>query len=177
MSLERTASALQRLRAVLQRRPGTGLQDDSVAVAHWDGGLRMRVEHDGGASVVTDMSSELGGDGDGVTPGWLMRAGLASCAATSVLLAAAAQGVAPTRLEVVARSRSDARGLLGLCEAGGRPVESAPLAMRLEIRIAAPGVEPARLQALVDEALRGSPVPRTVLAETPLTWDLAIDAA
>jgi len=176
MSLARTASALQRLRAVLQRRPAAGLADDSTATARWDGGLKMRVEREDGVSVHTDMAPELGGDGQGVTPGWLVRAGLASCGATSILLAAAERGIAPTRLEVVARSRSDARGLVGLLEADGQPVESAPLMMHLAVRIAAPGVEAERLQALVDDALRQSPVPRTILGNPPLAWDLAIDA-
>jgi uncharacterized OsmC-like protein len=60
------------------------------------------------------MPSEVGGSGDQVTPGWLFRAGLASCAATRIAMAAAAEGIELATLEVRASSRSDTRGLLGM---------------------------------------------------------------
>lgn len=100
--LQNLATALQRVEAVLRRRPEMGLQDDAPATARWESGLRFVASHANGTQLVTDMPAELGGSGDQVTPGWLFRAGLASCAATCIVLAAAAEGIALATLEVSA---------------------------------------------------------------------------
>jgi len=68
----------------LPARPG--LLPDRPATARWERGTRVVASHANGAQMATDMPNELGGTGDGVTPGWLFRAGLASCAATSIAL-------------------------------------------------------------------------------------------
>ena len=104
------AQALQRAQSVLRRRPEMGLHDDAPATARWQHGTRTVASHANGMQMTTDMPGELGGSGDQVTPGWLFRAGLASCAATSIAMAAAAQQIELTSLEVRATSRSDARG-------------------------------------------------------------------
>ena len=123
--------------------------------------------------MTTDMPGELGGSGDQVTPGWLFRAGLASCAATSIAMAAAAQQIELTALEVRATSRSDTRGLLGMADESGDPVRAAPTDVRLRVRIAARGVEPARLRELVDDGCRCSPIPGAVANALPV--DVAVD--
>ena len=87
------ATALQRVHAVLQRRPDTGLHDDAPATACWRGGTRVIASHANGAQVLTDMPAELGGTGDQVTPGWLFRAGFASCTATCIAMNAASAGI------------------------------------------------------------------------------------
>ena len=76
------------------------------------------------------MPGELGGTGDRVTPGWLFRAGLASCATTSIVLTAAAEGIELATLEVWVGSRSDARGLLGMTDDAGSPCSPAPATFR-----------------------------------------------
>ncbi|MEJ7688909.1 MAG: hypothetical protein WKG52_19115, partial [Variovorax sp.] len=88
MTMQDIAAALQRVEAVLQRRPETGLHDDAPAAARWERGTRVVTHHASGAQMATDMPGELGGSGDQVTPGWLFRAGLASCAATSIVVSA-----------------------------------------------------------------------------------------
>jgi len=55
------------------------------------------------------MSKELGGGGSAPSPGWLLRAALASCDATVIAIRAAQLGVTPTALEVT-RARSLAHG-------------------------------------------------------------------
>ncbi len=157
----------------MRRRPELGLHDDAPATARWEKGTRVVASHANGTQVATDMPGELGGTGDKVTPGWMFRAGMASCAATTIALAAAAQGIELTRLEVRASSRSDVRGLLGMQEADGMPVDAGPSDVQLHVRIAANSVEPARLRALVNDAYRSSPVPRAV--STALPVDLRID--
>lgn len=171
------AAAIERNAAVLRRRPEFGLQDDAPAAARWQGGTRIVAEHANGAQMATDMPTELGGSGDQVTPGWLFRAGLASCAATSIVMAAAAEGIDVSALEVRAHSRSDTRGLLGLAGADGLPVYGGPRDVQLQVRIAAHGVAPERLRALVHDGLRRSPIPNAVQHATPLAVHIDVDAA
>ena len=81
MGAQDIAAALRRVEAVFMRRPEAGLHDDVPVTARWDGGTRVVARHTNGTHVTTDMPVEIGGTGDQVTPGWLFRAGLASCAA------------------------------------------------------------------------------------------------
>ena len=60
--------------------------------------------------MATDMPTCVGGGGTAPSPGWLARAGHASCDATVVAVRAAELGV--RRVEVVVDSESDGRGLL-----------------------------------------------------------------
>jgi uncharacterized OsmC-like protein len=176
MTSERVAAALQRARTALERRPDMAQHDDVPASARWQGATRVIARHPGGAELATDMPTDLGGSGDAVTPGWLFRAGLASCAATSIALAAAARGIALDSLEVEARSRSDTRGLLGMTDADGRDVPAAPADMQLLVRIAAAGVPAGVLEKLVEDGCRRSPVPCAVAQATPFELHVAIAA-
>ena len=174
MSLEAVATARQRATSVFARKPSAGLRDDSPAVTRWTGGMRCVSVHPTGREVTTDMPSEMGGTGDEVTPGWLFRAGLASCAATTYAAFAASEGIELTLIEVRVESRSDARGFLGMTEADGRPISPAPRALRMHVRIAARGLEPESLRALVERAHRCSPVPAAIGAGTPLALEIEI---
>ena len=116
MTMQDIATALQRVESALKRRPCGGTHDDPPATARWQTGLRVASSHANGTQVLTDMPAALGGSGDQVTPGWLLRAGLASCLATRIAMSAAAKGIELTFLEVLASSRSDARGLFGMVE-------------------------------------------------------------
>ncbi|WP_254058509.1 OsmC family protein [Dyella sp. S184] len=132
--------------------------------------------HANGIRTVTDMPGELGGSGDQVTPGWLFRAGLASCLATCIAMAAADEGIELKILEVVATSRSDARGLLGMMDADGEPVFAGPRAVQLCVRIGAHGVVPERLRTLVKNSQSCSPVPNAVRSATPVELRIDIEA-
>jgi hypothetical protein len=66
MSEERIAAALARLESGLRLRPTFGDCEEAPATARRQGGAEF----------------ELGGDGEGVTPRWLLRAGLAACSAS-----------------------------------------------------------------------------------------------
>jgi uncharacterized OsmC-like protein len=162
------ATALQRAEAALRRRPELGVHDDATAIAQWQGGTRIVSNHANGTQVESDMPAELGGSGDRVTPGWLFRAGLASCAATSIVMLAATEGVELSVLEVQANSRSDASGLLGIADADGRAIYPGPHDMALHVRVVAPAVAPERLRELVQTALGRSPIPNAVQCATEL---------
>lgn len=169
------ATAMQRAKKVLQRRPEVGMHDDAPAAARWESGTRVVASHANGTQMSTDMPDDLGGSGDRVTPGWLFRAGLASCSATSIAMAAAADGIALAALEVRATSRSDTRGLLGMADAEGEPVQAGPCDVQLRVRISAPGVSPERLRALVEDGLCHSPIPNAVRSATPLALHIDVD--
>ena len=173
MGMERIAAAMERVTSVLHRRPQAGVSEDSAATASWQGGLRATVRSDAGHAVATDMPVDIGGDAGAVTPGWLLRAGLASCTVTRIAMEAAAQGITLETLEARATSRSDARGMLGVPEADGRRVPAGPLAMELHVRIGSPGVPAERLRALVASTVDRSPV--TCAVEQPLPVALHVD--
>lgn len=170
------AEALHRVSSVLERRPEAGLHDDAPATAHWEGGTRFVANHPNGRQVWTDMPLEFGGAGKEVTPGWMFRAGLASCAATCIALMAACEGIALRVLVVRVTSRSDTRGILGMTGSDGHAVTAAPLDLQLHVRIAADGVAPERLHALVERSHRQSPVPCAVRTELPLAVQVKVDA-
>jgi uncharacterized OsmC-like protein len=167
MALQNIGVATQRVKAVFQRRPEVGIHDDAPAKARWESGARMLVRHADGMEVATDMPVELGGSGDQVTPGWLFRAGVASCAATSITLSAAVEGIELTALEVNVSSRSDTRGLLGMSEPSGEPVYAGPFDVEMHVTVAANGATPSALKTLVEKCLSHSPVPSALITATP----------
>ena len=173
MTEEQIAAAMQRVTSALQRKPHAGLHDDAPATVRWSGGLRTIARSEAGAEVSTDMPAAIGGDDSAATPGWLLRTALASCAVTRIAMEAAAQGIALQTLEARASSRSDLRGLVGVAEPDGRPVPAGPLAIALHVRIGAPGVDAARLRALVEATPGCSPV--TCAIEQPLAVGLHIE--
>jgi uncharacterized OsmC-like protein len=168
MTIKDIAAALQRVESVLRRRPATGIHDDAPATARWQTGLRVVTSHANGTQMLTDLPAELGGGGDQVTPGWLFRAGLASCCATRIAMGAAAAGIELSLLEVSASSRSDIRGLFGMADGSSQPVGAAPCDVQLLVKIAAPGVSAQRLQSLVEDGNRCSPVSATVRDAIPV---------
>jgi uncharacterized OsmC-like protein len=131
--------------------------------------------HSSGHQVLTDMPTELGGSGDQVSGGWLVRAGLASCTATRIAMAAASAGIELAALEVQASSRSDTRGLLGMADADGAPVYPGPHDMQMLVRISAHAVSPERLRALVEDSQRASPMLSALQDAVPVALRIEID--
>jgi uncharacterized OsmC-like protein len=175
MASQEIAAAMQRVESVLKRRPEVGLHDDAPAIARWESGTRVVSSHANGTQLLTDMPTELGGSGEQVTPGWLVRAGLASCLATRIAMGAAAAGFELAMLEVSASSRSDARGLLGMPEPSGTPVCAGPRDVQVLVRIAAPGVSPEPLRTLIEESNRCSPVSAALRNAVPITLSIEMD--
>jgi organic hydroperoxide reductase OsmC/OhrA len=177
MPAQEIAAAMQRVEAILQRRPDTGVHPEASATARWEGGTRIVASHANGTQMATEMPTELGGAGNdvNVTPGWLFRAGFASCAATCIAMGAAAQGVELASLEVTASSRSDLRGLLGMKGPDGAPVYAGPRDVELLVRIRAPGVDPERLRAMVEERYRCSPISSAVASAMPVDLRIVVD--
>jgi uncharacterized OsmC-like protein len=153
------AAALQRVEKILLRSPKTGLHVDAPATARWNGGTRVTTSHENGTRLATDLPTQMGGGGIAATPGWLLRAGLASCITTRIAMAAAVAGIELTELEVVATSQSDTRGLLGMADADGRPVPAGPRDLQLHVKITATDdTSTERLRSLVEQSHGCSPV-------------------
>ena len=174
MGSREVAMAMQRAEHVLRRKPEMGLHDDVPASVRWERGTRMVASHANGTRMQTDMPSELGGSGDQVTPGWLFRAGVAACAATTIAMHAAAAGIELADLEVRVTSRSDTRGLLGIEDEDGGAVFAGPRDLRMQVRIAARGVAPERLRALVERCRTCAPIGSAVEHPVPVAVDVEV---
>ncbi|HEY1889833.1 MAG TPA: OsmC family protein [Steroidobacteraceae bacterium] len=170
MAAERIATALARIEAALREHPAFALHDESPAVTRWQGGTKFVTSQPGVAlELVTDLPAQMGGDGAGVvTPGWPLRAGLAACVGTCIVLNAAIQGIELQSLEVTVGARSDLRGLLAIADEHGKEVSAGPLEVRLEVKIAAAGVPHDRLRTLIEQANRCSPVSSALRQAVPL---------
>lgn len=173
MATREVAAALARVEDVFRRRPSAAQGADAPATATWSGGARMLTRHAQGLEVATDLPREFGGEGDGVSPGWLMRAGLAACTATSIVMTAAREGVQLDVLDVRADSQSDNRGVLAMCDEKGASIDPAPLELSIGVRIGAAGVAAERLQEVVERARRCSPM--LVLVERAAPLSLNVD--
>jgi len=170
------AAALKRVEKILLRSPKTGLHADAPATARWDGGTKVISSHANGTQFVTDLPTEMGGEGSAVTPGWLLRAGLASCVATRIAMAAATEGIELSALEIVASSRSDVRGLLEMADTNGERVTAGPSDVQLHVRIAAAdGTTAERLRSLVERSNRCSPVSCAVQDVTPIELRIEVE--
>lgn len=177
MTREDIATAVHRVQSVLQRRPATGIHDDEPATAHWQSGLRVVASHADGTQMVTDMPTELGGSGDRVTPGWLFRAGLASCLTTCIAMDAAAEGIDLATLEVKVGSRSDLRGLLGMIDGTGAAVGAGPNEIQIHVHVSAAGVSAERLRLLVEHSNRCSPISAAARDAVPIALHIEVKAS
>jgi uncharacterized OsmC-like protein len=106
--VESIRQAVETVSAHLGRNPEAGVVPDTTAVAVLEHGLSCRV-HGPNGDVVTDMAESVGGGATAPTPGWLMRAALASCDATTVVMEAARGGIELTELRVSASASSRSR--------------------------------------------------------------------
>lgn len=170
MNSEHIHAAITKLTQSLADNPEKALVTDKPAVATVQSGLACRVEGPSGAVLFTDMPLGVGGGASAPSPGWFLRAALASCDATVIAMRAAQVGVALSKLEVTADSTSDSRGILGV----GEGVRPGPLEMRVRVSIAAEGASAEQLRAIVEWAEAHSPVGDAV--RRAITTSLTIDA-
>jgi uncharacterized OsmC-like protein len=164
------AATLKHAHRIFTERPGAARKASACAIATWTGGLRCEVAGPADERAVTDMPVVIGGQGEGCNPGWLMRASLASCAATAIAMRAAMRGIALDTLRIVVESESDARGLVG--------IEGVSMAMdnlRMSVRIAARDVDPATLRELATTVAKTSPVNATLCTGPDVTLDVTVE--
>lgn len=153
MSNLRARESLERAQRLFLERPSTARRANSVATATWKDGLRCDIAGPAGETASTDMPEPMGGAGHGPNPGWLMRASMASCAATAIAMRAAMLGIELKALEVEVTSESDARGLVGI-----DGVSTSLNDMRMTVKLAAADVPEPRLRELAEWGSMHSPI-------------------
>ncbi len=154
MSSVQIREAIEKASKVITERPEKARIKNPPAIANLVDGLKCQVTGPAGETLQTDMPVGVGGGGTAPNPGWLMRAALAACNATCIAMRAAKHGVNLSKLEVTVSSESDNRGLLGLDE----KVSAGLQALRVHVRISAPGMSAEELGKLVRWACSHSPV-------------------
>jgi uncharacterized OsmC-like protein len=169
---ERIRRSIEEAVRYLTEHPDEAQSTDKAATAVVEEGLRCRVTSPDGVVVFSDMSSGVGGGGSAPSPGWLLRAALASCDATVIAMRAAHEGIPLERIEVTVDSESDDRGLLGLDDS----IPAGPLSVRTRVRLFAAGVPEERLRDLAEWADRHSPVPDAVRRAVPSTIEVDVAA-
>lgn len=154
--------------AYLTDHPDEARYTDSVATATLRDDLRVTVEGSHG-TIVTDMPKGVGGVAERASPGWLLRAAVASCVATVIGMEAARAEIALSELVVEVDSESDDHGILRMAD--DAPV--GPISMSVRVRIAGD----AEAMLLEEVARRGAahcPVCDAVKRTVPVEVDVAI---
>lgn len=169
MTSEHIRKSIESAINYLSAHPDEVRYTDSPATAVIDG-LRSMVEGANGESLVTDMPKSVGGGDSAPSPGWLLRAAIASCDATLIAMRAAQEEIELSTLEVTVDSESDDRGILGMDES----VPAGPLSARIRVKIAAEGVSAEKLHELVEWADRHCPVSDAVQRAVPTTVDVQV---
>ena len=146
------AKLIASLREYYRTQPDKACAPDSPATAILEDGLRCRVDS-GEMSVLTDMPEGVGGGASAPSPGWFLRAAVASCAAAAIAMRAAECGIELDELKVRVESDSDNRGLLGMGDASAALMEA-----RIVVRICAPHASADEIDELVAWADAHSPV-------------------
>ena len=141
---------------------------DAPATATLDAGLRVRVTGAKG-EVESDMPEPAGGTGSAPSPGWYLRAALASCDATVIAMEAERAGITLTGLSVTVESDSDMRGVLGTAD-----VPAGPLEVRIRVDVAADGAGPDELRALVLRAEERSAVRGALTRAVPTATEVVV---
>jgi len=159
--------AINRVVRHYEKDPDGGAAPDAPAVAVREGPLRMRVSGPHG-EVITDGAKSIGGDESGPTPGWMLRAALASCDATVIAIEAARAGIELTRLEVTVSSETDLRGTLGV-----KDVHAGPVGMHVKVVVASDNATEDELREVVGYIAR-SPVGDAVSRSVPMTTEIVV---
>lgn len=112
----------------------------------------------------------LGGDGSAPCPGELVSMALAACMDGSIRWFADLMEIELEAIDVDVVIRGDVRGYLGLAD---MPAPSdTGISMRVDVR-AAPGQDPARVEAMLSAAERGSAVLGMLRAPVPVALTVA----
>jgi uncharacterized OsmC-like protein len=146
--------SIERAVSYLTEHPEEARYTDSKALATLGDTLRVEVEGPNGERIVTDMSEGVGGMAEHPSPGWLYRAAMASCVASTVAMEAAREGIDLADLTVEVDSESDDRGILGM----DPEAHVGPYSMRVRVRATGAGVDPQRLEAVVATGAGRCPV-------------------
>jgi uncharacterized OsmC-like protein len=164
-------SAIEDASAYLTDHPDEARYTDSLATATVADGLHVRVAGPNGEVLETDMPAAVGGGASYPSPGWFLRAAVASCVASLATMRAAHLGLRDFSCAVEVDSQSNDLGILGL----DASVPAGPLSMRVALRLAADGAGAQDLHDVAAWAVDHCPVSDAVRRAIPLEVEVATE--
>jgi uncharacterized OsmC-like protein len=170
MSLDTIKKAVESAVAYLGEHTDEAHYTDSIAKAVLEEDLRFRIEDASGHKLISDMPTSIGGGDTAPSPGWLMRAALASCTATLIAMRAAQMDIQLTQLEVDVDSESDDRGILGM----DASVPAGPLKVRVLVKIGSQGADQETLQEVADWGGKHCPVTDAIIRAIPVRTEVEL---
>jgi uncharacterized OsmC-like protein len=156
MTYPNIREALERAQRLFRERPSAAIKS-TPANAVWQNGLACEISGPEGQRVMTDMAKPLGGGDAGPSPGWLLRASLASCTATAIAMRAFMRGIELRELEVIVHADTDVRGAVGI-----DGISLALSGMRMAVKIGSDDAAEAQLREIVEWAASHSTVAATL---------------
>jgi uncharacterized OsmC-like protein len=170
MSTEHIRLAIESLKERFIKFPEKAVGPDSPALARLANDLSVTVEAPSGYSVTTAMPKGLAGTGEAPTPGWFMRAGVASCTATAIAMRAAELSVPIQQVEVAVESLSNNAGGFDISD----DIPAGPLETTMRITVASDVAPKEALEEIVRWAVEHSPVADALKRPIPLTVDVTV---
>ncbi|MBA2718196.1 MAG: OsmC family protein [Chloroflexi bacterium] len=162
------AESVARASAYLTEHPDEARYRDSAATARIVDGLVVDVTGPTGERLRTDMPAGIGGTASAPSPGWFLRAAIASCVASLIVVRAAATGVEIGAVEVEVDSESDDRGILGL----DPTIPAGALSARIAVRLSAPALADESRAELLNWAVAHCPVSDSVARVVPMSVEV-----
>jgi len=154
----------------LKNNPNKTISTDMSATANLESGLKCRADGPNGMILISDMPKSLGGEASAPTPGWFLRAAMATCNATEIAMKAALEGIELSTLEVTVDSVSDERGIFGIDES----LKAGPSNMRTRVRIGAKGATNDKLYEIVTWAEKHAWVVNAICRTVPNKTEIEI---
>lgn len=154
----------------LTDNPEQARYTDSKATAELGDSLRIVVRGSDGEHLETDMPGAVGGRGEMPSPGWLYRAAIASCVASTIGMEAARAELVLESLAVEVDSESDDRGILGMDEG----VPSGPLSVRVRVQATARDGEKSRLSDVIERGIGRCPVFDATQREVDVSQEIEV---
>lgn len=168
MSNLKARDALERAQRLFRERPSAA-KKNVPATATMRDGLKCEISGPEDHKVATDMPKAVGGSDFGPSPGWLLRAALASCTATAISMRAAIRGIELRELQVTVHAETDVRGAVG--------IEGVSLALsdiRISIKLGAQDVPETTLREIVEWGASQSTVSATLREGRHLATEVTI---
>jgi uncharacterized OsmC-like protein len=169
MSASTVRDALEKAERVFAAKPELAVVQTPTTTARMLDGLRCDITGPDGEHAIADLKKALGGTESGPSPGWYLRAAMASCTAIGIAMRAAQLGVVLRHLEVSVSARADFRGWFGVAD-----VSCALSDLRTQVRIGADGVSAQQLHELVEWGEAHSAVGCTVRAGPKIDLEVEI---
>jgi len=169
MSAATIREALEKAERVFAVKPELAAKQTASATARMVDGLRCDITGPTGEHATADNTRALGGTDSAPSPGWYLRAAMASCTAMLITMRAAQLGIVLRNLEVSVSARADVRGWLGMGD-----MSCALSDLRMQVKIGADGVSAQQLRELVEWCEAHSAVGCTVRAGPKIDLDIEV---